>query len=1820
MGHFMSRQDFQQKLDRILGCPANLLSPRLRRALGFDKVEYDLYMASADGRSNIQQKLDRILGSGAGQLPSRVKRGLGFESLEQRLVMSATLGAGDEILNWTDANGNTQALDVTSGSVEVHFTDDVGNTGDITEVRLLSNGAGFDVSTSNIDLINSNGNHMGAMNIGVNVGGELADTDGTVDAITASKHIQGAIFVDGNVGSINVGNKVQDSITVTGDLDSISVGGDIQGDISAEEALGEFSLSDNDFSYNATFSESTAVTFDGTTEGIETLDESAQAVRTMSPSQFRYLTADQVPDLSVEQIASITNANYFYNMSSAARGALNAEQVQALDTSIINIGYLTSAQREDLTPDQVQAVSVSTLRYLPASQVQHITVDQLSSITNANYFYNLSSAARGALNAEQVQALDTSIINIGYLTSAQREDLTPDQVQAVSVSTLRYLPASQVQHITVDQLSSITNANYFYNLSSTARGALNAEQVQALDTSIINIGYLTSAQREDLTPDQVQAVSVSTLRYLPASQVQHITVDQLSSITNANYFYNLSSAARGALNAEQVQALDTSIINIGYLTSAQREDLTPDQVQAVSASRLRYLPASQVQHITVDQLSSITNANYFYNLSSAARGALNAEQVQALDTSIINIGYLTSAQREDLTPDQVQAVSASRLRYLPASQVQHITVDQLSSITNANYFYNLSSAARGALNAEQVQALDTSIINIGYLTSAQREDLSSDQVQAVSASRLRYLPASQVQHITVDQLSAITNANYFYNLSSAARGALNAEQVQALDTSIINIGYLTSAQRENLTPEQVQSLSAANLRYLPASQVQHISLEQLAGITNSNHLRNMSAAARDALSHDQIAALSSTLGGFGYSGSAGDDSLTGNSYSNHMEGLGGDDTISGLAGNDVLNGGAGDDELLGGTGDDLLIGGGGSDVMQGEAGDDTFRFDGAAGGDVYTVSGGEGQDAIDLQEFSVDDIHVEADRIRVNLDGGGQFTIHHDGIESIVLSDGSYALSAFLSVNASSLDLIAHWELDGNATDATGNGHDATVLNGEGDEFTTGLVGDGAAHFDGENDLIQTPSGESPQLTGDYTTSVWIRPDASQKDWAGIYAATNASGSTNHWNLQFDNSAQRNIVIYHANSGSWDTGIDLADVADGGWHNIVVVREGTTMSVYLDGELAKTGTYNSNPLGNADHFNIGGERTSLNKYLYSGDIDDVRIYTGAQPEDVLEFLFQTDNDTPQTTGISDVNVMEDAADTVINLHDAFSDQEDTDGELTYDVKWITNAALFDGMIIDNAGNLTIDYAANASGTAEITIRATDADGKFVESTFLVNVEAENDTPETSGLSDVHVTEDAVDTVINLFDAFSDVEDADSDLTFSIEGNSNPALFDSVTLDASGQLTLNYAANAFGTAEITIRAMDAEGESVESTFTVNVAAANDGPVTTGLDVVNVTEGANDTTIDLTAAFDDVEDGADGLSYSVAGNTNAALFNAVTIDGDGNLTLDYSDKVSGSAEITIRATDAGGEYVESTFMVNVAAAPVIVQESNEELVEESDVVELLGDKTEPTVDTVNDLMNKYFNDAVPRQAGIRWFSTTDEFNLPATFLNGASKNDVPLGLLSLSYSGFHDFNDYFKDAQSPEFYGNNDPLYHQSQYGSGQEALEEWLKKHRLRTGDSKPVETPPGQADGDAPVEGYNYEGANEHEKKHVSHQPEAADESGQLNEWDVDQARKLIHEDGQELLSQGLSSNEATPSQALSDHRVTENAAIVGSSTDLESADTDNSEQNVGFFERGVELLAAAAGAVVVGSSIRGSDDDVDATGSSIAPRDRGRQNDPPRP
>ena len=154
-------------------------------------------------------------------------------------------------------------------------------------------------------------------------------------------------------------------------------------------------------------------------------------------------------------------------------------------------------------------------------------------------------------------------------------------------------------------------------------------------------------------------------------------------------------------------------------------------------------------------------------------------------------------------------------------------------------------------------------------------------------------------------------------------------------------------------------------------------------------------------------------------GSQYNDTLAGDGRDNILRGEDGDDTLYGgpAGGDDIMYGGNGDDRLFGGRGDDVLTGGAGSDVMKGGPGqdvlvadgnhmdilyggpdEDTFRFFPSDLGVGVIRDFADGEDVIDLREFtgisSVNDLDIVSygSNVRIELEGA-------DYLTSIILSD-----------------------------------------------------------------------------------------------------------------------------------------------------------------------------------------------------------------------------------------------------------------------------------------------------------------------------------------------------------------------------------------------------------------------------------------------------------------------------------------------------------------------------------------------------------------------------------------------------------------------------------------------------------------------------------------------------------------------------------------------------------------------------------------------------------------------------------------------------
>ena len=315
-----------------------------------------------------------------------------------------------------------------------------------------------------------------------------------------------------------------------------------------------------------------------------------------------------------------------------------------------------------------------------------------------------------------------------------------------------------------------------------------------------------------------------------------------------------------------------------------------------------------------------------------------------------------------------------------------------------------------------------------------------------------------------------------------------------------------------------------------------------------------------------------------------------------------------------------------------------------------------------------------------------------------------------------------------------------------------------------------------------------------------------------------------------------------------------------------------------------------------------------------------------------------DNDAPVVVNNTGSTVNEGGTDTISNSELRYNDTEQPVASLTYTVTVVPSNGQLEvttnpGIAITsftqsqvNAGWVVYVHDGSNTTTDSFTFSIDDGQGNAVTGqTFNLTITPTNDTPTTTGIANVTVTEDAPDMVIDLFAAFADAEDADAALTYTVTNNTNPALFTSTAIDgAAGTLTLDYAPSANGTADITVRATDTGGLWVETTFTVTVNAVNDAPV--GLVTIdNITPAVGDT---LTASNTLAD--ADGLSGPISYQW---YLDGVALGGaTGNTYTVVPADVGGVITVVASYTDDQGTFesvssAPTAAVTNVNNAPVI-----------------------------------------------------------------------------------------------------------------------------------------------------------------------------------------------------------------------------------------------------------------------------------------------------
>jgi len=200
---------------------------------------------------------------------------------------------------------------------------------------------------------------------------------------------------------------------------------------------------------------------------------------------------------------------------------------------------------------------------------------------------------------------------------------------------------------------------------------------------------------------------------------------------------------------------------------------------------------------------------------------------------------------------------------------------------------------------------------------------------------------------------------------------------------------------------------------------------------------------------------------------------------------------------------------------------------------------------------------------------------------------------------------------------VGYWKFDEGygqtVYDMSLSGNDGTLAsstdpNGADPTWTQSGKFGGALSFDGGDDYVSMGdiSNSIDLSSNSWTLSTWVDYN-SNGDYDRILAfLTGASGT-------YLGIMSSNKLVWGTNDGSWHE-YQSVSVIDSGWHQVGLMRDGSTMNFIIDGQLKPTTFYSINSTSNF----IVGKASYRSSSYFNGSIDEVKIYPFAlTPQEVL---------------------------------------------------------------------------------------------------------------------------------------------------------------------------------------------------------------------------------------------------------------------------------------------------------------------------------------------------------------------------------------------------------------------------------------------------------------------------------------------------------------------------------------------------------------------------------------------------------------------------
>ena len=494
----------------------------------------------------------------------------------------------------------------------------------------------------------------------------------------------------------------------------------------------------------------------------------------------------------------------------------------------------------------------------------------------------------------------------------------------------------------------------------------------------------------------------------------------------------------------------------------------------------------------------------------------------------------------------------------------------------------------------------------------------------------------------------------------------------------------------------------------------------------------------------------------------------------------------------------------------------------------------------------------------------------------------------------------------------AIYKLEGNAQDASGNGHHGAVAGGI--SYTAGRIEAQAGQFNGTGNSVLIPS----PLVNDFSIAYWAKTTATAAtgQWwngAGIVDGEVAGAVNDFGTALLGNKAAFGV-------GNGDTTItSTTAINDGAWHHVTATRVSASgaMNLYVDGALQATATGPTGPRTAPPALRIGGLQPGYG--YFPGALDDVRLYPYAMmPGQALALA------SPAPAPWTDTDIGGPAADGYAGrsaggawtVGGSGADIWSTSDQFNFVNQTLTG----DGSLVTRVTSLPVnaDGSSTANSKAGVMFRAsTAANAPFVDLVFDVSQGGEFHYRATAGAAVVQPVGNVAGMVAPFW------------LRLTRGGNVFQASYTTVASPTAGDwIFIGSTTVALPAGALAGLVVTSHNDGTVSEASFDNLKLNPNAAPTISPVANQTIGENTATATLPVTVGDLETPAASLSVTaLSSNTTLAPVANVALGGSGaNRTVRVTPAAnqSGAATITLTISD-GTTTAVSALALTVTTTP-------------------------------------------------------------------------------------------------------------------------------------------------------------------------------------------------------------------------------------------------------------------------------------------------------